>query len=465
MVGRRIRRGLVFLAALVGGAAVTVLVLVHTPWARSRALTFARDFVTRYNLVLETGSLSYNAVTRRITLTDVRLAAKGHEQRPFLVASRIEVQLPWTVYRRRFAIDHLEITNGIVDIYRDENDIVNLPPGSDRPTPEQPRRLDLRGLTLNGLDVQYTDAARNWGVKIPRIESELVNTTLGAKGNFAVRGELAFRLRDRVMTMAPFETVMTFDGSNVMLEEARLASTEIDAFIAGPIKRVLDSPTLDLTLKGSVNLDKAIKWVPPPPVPVSGMATIEGTITGPARDMVTDLKVSSNTLSVGRERHLDLAGPIRVTFESFSGHDLLITPESGGQIRAKFKVPWGRAAVSTAGAEWSGLDSHAALRLANVDPQADWRRVHRIRHVHVQRAAAIHHPQSLHRARRPRRGADDRHHQRDDRRRRLFLRARPRVARVHARRADEGPHQSRRGDAQHHERSRARAGQRRRRRR
>ena len=75
-------------------------------------------------------------------------------------------------------------------------------------------------------------------------------------------------------------------------------------------------------------------------------------------------------MSVGRERHLDLAGPIRVTFESFSGHDLLITPESGGQIRAKFKVPWGRAAVSTAGAEWSGLDSHAALRLADVDPQA-----------------------------------------------------------------------------------------------
>ncbi len=59
-----------------------------------------------------------------------------------------------------------------------------------------------------------------------------------------------------------------------------------------------------------------------------------------------------------------------MTFESFSGHDLLIAPKSGGQIRAKFKVPWGREAVSTASAEWSGLDSHAALRLANVDPQA-----------------------------------------------------------------------------------------------
>ena len=110
------------------------------------------------------------------------------------------------------------------------------------------------------------------------------------------------------MTMAPFETVMTFDGSNVMLEQARLSSPEIEAFLSGPINRVLDSPSLDLALKGSVNLDNAIKWVPPPPVPVTGMATIEGTITGPARNFALDLAVHSNTLDVGRERELGLAG-------------------------------------------------------------------------------------------------------------------------------------------------------------
>ena len=368
-MGRRIRRALIVLAAVVVGLILASLLAVHTPWARNRALTFARDFVERYNLVLEAGSLGYNAVSRRVTLTDVRLAAKGHEQRPFLVASRIEVQLPWTVYRRRFAIDHLEITKGIVDIYRDEHNVTNLPPGSNRPTPEQPRRLDIRGLTLRGLDVHYTDAARNWDLKVPGIESDLTNTALGAKGDFAVRGEMSFRLRERTMTMAPFETVMTFDGSNMLIEEARLSSSEIEAFIAGPIARVLDSPSLDLTLKGSVNLDKAMRWVPPPPVPVSGMATIEGTIKGPARNFATDLKVVSNTLAVGRERHLALSGPVRVTFEAFSGQDLVITPRSGGAVRAKFNVPWGRAAVSTAGAEWRGLDSHAALRMADVEAQ------------------------------------------------------------------------------------------------
>ena len=368
-MGRRIRRALIVLAAVVVGLILASVLALHTPWARDRALTFARDFVERYNLVLEADSLGYNAVTRRVTLTDVRLAAKGHEHRPFLAAGRIELQLPWTVYRRRFAIDHLEITKGVVDIYRDENNVTNLPPGSNRPTPEQPRRLDIRGLTLRGLDVHYTDAARNWGLNVPGIESELLNTPVGAKGDFGVSGEMSFRLRERTMTMAPFETVMTFDGSNVLIDEARLSSSEIEAFIAGPINRVLDSPSLDLTIKGSVNLDKAMRWVPPPPVPVSGMATIEGTIKGPVRNFATDLKVVSNTLAVGRERHLALSGPVRVTFEAFAGQDLVITPRSGGAVRAKFHVPWGRAAVSTAGAEWRGLDSHAALRMADVDAQ------------------------------------------------------------------------------------------------
>ena len=68
---------------------------------------------------------------------------------------------------------------------------------------------------------------------------------------------------------------------------------------------MLDSPSLELALKGSVNLDKAIKWVPPPPVPVTGMATIEGSITGPARNFATDLVVHSNTIDVGRERDLE----------------------------------------------------------------------------------------------------------------------------------------------------------------
>src|SRR5262245_40215591 len=209
MVGR-IRKGLIILTAVAVGLILAAILAIHTPMARSRALNWASNFLTRYHLELAAGNLSYNAITRRITLTDVRLAAEGFHDRPFLIAHRIEVKLPFSVYRRRFAIDHLVIEQGIVDIIRDRNNVVNLPP-STNPPPHGAAELDIRLLTLAGLDVQYEDQFRDWGVKVPRIESELLNTALGAKGNFGVRGELSFRLHERVMTMSPFETVMTFD--------------------------------------------------------------------------------------------------------------------------------------------------------------------------------------------------------------------------------------------------------------
>lgn len=369
-MGGRIRKTLSILAVAVAVGILAVFAVIHSPMARRQALAWSANFLTRYHLVLEAGSLGYNAVTRRITLTDVRLAAEGHRDRPFLTAGRIEVTLPWSVYRRRFAIEHLVIERGVVEIVRDEHDVVNLPPSSNGPPPERPRRIDLRSLTLNGLDVRYEDRLRDWGVTVPRIESELLATSLGAKGAFGVRGALAFRLKERVMTMAPFETPMTFDGSNVDLEHVRLASSEIDVVLSGDITRVLDSPSLELALKGRVNLDTAITWVPPPPVPVSGAAAIEGRIAGPARDFATNLTVTSQAIDIGRERGLTVTGPVSVTFRAFTGRDLVITPQSGGEIRAAFTVPWGKAAVSTATATWTGLDSQAALRMADVDPQA-----------------------------------------------------------------------------------------------
>lgn len=367
---RRIRKGLIILTALTVGLVLAAILAVHTPMARSRALAWASNFLTRYHLDLAAGNLSYNALTRRITLTDVRLAAEGHKDRPFLIAGRIEVKLPVSVFRRRFAIDHLVIDHGLVDIIRDKNNVTNLPPSSTSPPRDKPRELDIRSLTLNGLDVQYEDQFRDWGVKVPRIESELLNTAIGAKGNFGVRGGIVFRLHERTMTMAPFETVMTFDGSNVSLDKAQLSSSEIEAFLSGTIDRVLDSPSLALSLTGKVNLDKAIKWVPPPPVPVSGHAALDGKITGPARNFVVDLNVRSDAIDVGRERDLHLTGPIQVTLDAFSGHDLIISPQSGGSVRAKFRVPWGKAATSTAEADWKGVESAAALRMADVDPQA-----------------------------------------------------------------------------------------------
>ena len=95
-----IRRGLVILTIVIVGLIAAVAIAIHTPMARGRALGWASNFLKTYHLELEAGNLGYNALTRRITLTDVRLAAEGHHDRPFLIASRIEVRLPWSVFAR-----------------------------------------------------------------------------------------------------------------------------------------------------------------------------------------------------------------------------------------------------------------------------------------------------------------------------------------------------------------------------
>ena len=228
----------------------------------------------------------------------------------------------------------------------------------------------MHGLTLRGLDLKYDDEMRDWSIQVPRIESALVKSALGSEGSFAIRGETAVRIKQRTMTLAPIETVMTFDGSNVSLKDARFVSSEINAFISGPINRVLDSPYFDLGIKGVIDLKHATRWIPPPPVPVDGTVAIDGKLTGPMRGFVLTLATSSNDLSIGRERNVGMVGPVKMSLDATTGDEMTLIPQSGGEIRAAFKVPWDKTPPGTARAEWKGLDSQATFRMANVEPQA-----------------------------------------------------------------------------------------------
>lgn len=363
-LGRWLAIGLIAIVALVS----IVLLAAHTPWARARAFAWATDFATRYQLSLKAESLGYNALTRRVTLTDVRLAAIGHEDAPFLFAKRIEVKLPWTVYRGRFAMDHLDIESGVVDIRRDASGTTNLPPGSKGPAPENARRLDLRGLTFKPLDLRYVDLQHDFDLTMPGIETALSKSALGAEGAFAIRGQTLLRLKTRTLTLAPIEAEMTFDGSNVALNEAHLASAELNAVLNGTIHRVLDATFFELGLTGIVNLEPATKWAPPP-VPAAGVVNIAGTITGPFTLPVTKLHVTGSGISIGHEQNLSVDGPVVVTMDAFSGEGLSVKPATGGEIRTAFNVPWGKLPPSTARAEWRDLDAQSAFRMGEFAPQ------------------------------------------------------------------------------------------------
>ena len=80
-------RGLAIAAVLLAALIVSAVLVLHTSWARSRALTWAITLLdARYHLVLSARSFSYNAVTLRAAVDDVRLATRGLESAPFFAA-------------------------------------------------------------------------------------------------------------------------------------------------------------------------------------------------------------------------------------------------------------------------------------------------------------------------------------------------------------------------------------------
>ena len=362
----RLRRGLALGAAGVLAVVVVGVLALHSPWTRSRALSWAQaTLASRYDLVLTARDLSYNAVTRRASASDVSLAARGHEDAPFFSASHVAVRLPWSVYGGRFAIDHLEVDGGAVTIERDANGVSNLPAGAEAPALQQPRRLDLRGLQLRGFSVRHADRQHDVDLSVPGIEVSLARAASGASGSLAIRGATTLRVAERTLRLAPTDTDLEFDGSSVSLADLHIAADEADLTLSGRIDRVLDEATFNLSLAGAVNVARAAEWAPLP-VPVGGAARIAGGITGPVDDFTATLQVTSNTLVVGREQGLTGGGALRVTLDAATSDAFTIAPATGGEIRASFLLPFGDAPAA-AKAQWRGVDITSAFRLGDLD--------------------------------------------------------------------------------------------------
>jgi hypothetical protein len=366
-MGAKLWRGLAILAVLLAALMVSAFLVAHTSWARGRTLNWAIAFLdTRYRLVLSARTLDYNALTRRVAIDDVRLAARGHEDAPFFTAKRVEVRLPRSVYSGIFAIDSLVIDGGATDIIRDESGVSNLPPSSGGPASPVARRIDIRAIAFDGFNLRYIDRLRDLELSVPRMVANLNYGLAGAAGPFSIHGQTTFRRHLQTITLEPAEAQLTFDGSNISFENLPFTSADLGATVKGEVRRVLDSPSLDLSFDGVAHLGDAVRWVTSP-VPLSGSANVRGTLTGPPSEIEMTLNVSGDGISIGREAGVRIDGPIRITTAAASSDGLTITPATGGSIRASFEVPFTAAGARTH-VQYNGLDLRSAFRLGNVEP-------------------------------------------------------------------------------------------------
>lgn len=361
------------MAALVGA----LLVLVHTPAAKR----WSRDWLVRqvadgWQLDLATSRVDYNLFTGRVSLTDVGLAAPGHTDAPFFSAARVTVTLPWVIVRGIVRLSNLEVDGGRVLLVRENGTIVNLPPSSGAPPPALARNLDLRGLQLRGLDVDYVDRTGDVDVQVRDLRAELNAPgglpLVGRSGPITAASIMA-RIGERATTSGAVAGRMSFDGSNVVLEKFTAPFPEATVVADGRINRVLDDLRFALTLAGSLDLAAVAAWTPPP-VPVSGQGTFTGTFEGPLGGYELRATFGATQMTIARVPDVTLAGVLTLTSPRAVIEPLTITtPPQGGTARrgvfeGAFVYQFGDPGGSDLTGTYRDFDLDMALALYDQDP-------------------------------------------------------------------------------------------------
>ncbi len=230
--------------AVLAVAAIALLAVCTRRPVQTRILQWSiGELERRFDLDLTADSLSFNLVTLRVVMTNVRLAAVGHHDDPFFTAESVEVRLPWAVYRgraelrrggrrRRTRHDHAR------PVGRLEPAAGPRPPRSERAAAarRRPRRAASGSSTSSIAICSATSRSR-------RRASAPICPTLpatGATGPLAIDGTIAVRVKQRRVDVKPVSGTMVFDGSNVELEGITLDTTDGVFAMSGRITRALD---------------------------------------------------------------------------------------------------------------------------------------------------------------------------------------------------------------------------------
>jgi outer membrane protein assembly complex protein YaeT len=373
IVLKRAFRLLAIAAIAVVAIVAAGLLVLHTNPVQARILQWSvGELERRFDLDLIADDLHFNLATRRVTMTNVRLAALDHPDNPFFVADRVGVNLPWAVFRGRVRFDEVIVESGSVTISRDANGESNLPPGRGERDPNAPpRQIDIRGLQVRNLDFVYRDARNDIDISTPRIRTDLAwdSGAEGARGPFAIEEAVTVRVRDRQVTIQPITGGMTFKGSDVELEAVRLDTTDGVFVVSGEIDRALDQPTLDLTFNGTTELAQSSRWAAPP-IHIAGPAAIEARMTGAPSAFLLEATVVAERAEVGTERGVRIEADAQLTPDGVTVERSIIRPATGGEVQATVNLvfadnsPWAIKAIYT------GIDAASAFRLAEVRPLA-----------------------------------------------------------------------------------------------
>jgi hypothetical protein len=231
---RRFVRAVVATCAVILAVAfVTTLTVDLGPVLRARAETEGSRYMER---PMHIGRLSVHLWRGRFVVEDLLIEGLTPESRPFLIARRIDVSMPWnTLVNRRIVFDTIEMTDWrmYVELLKDGRH--NFPKFTPR-TPRGPSawtttlqyvRAHRGEFTYQDHGTPWSTVARNLDVIVTRPTSEYRGQASFSNGTVAIQ--------DYVPMRTDMRTTFRIDGGKVVLNRIDLLTDGTESVLTGVV--------------------------------------------------------------------------------------------------------------------------------------------------------------------------------------------------------------------------------------
>ena len=360
-VSRALWAGLV-IVVLLGG--------VHLPVARRLVLASASARLeAQTGIAASAARVSYNLLILEIDLHEIVLAAGSRP--PFARIDRARLNLAWSSLWSGVRIDEIEVIRPRVTLVPGAEG--TLPAAGTEEEEEATAdaagpvpRLALGRVRVDALDLSWNDPEDDLAVEINGLDLTLKPTEDGrSTGALRLRGTASVRSRSSTTLVERLEADLAFDGTDLDIERSVLvvgfASVELD----GQVRSLLAVPELDLTVRGSADLEQSTRAVGAE-IDAAGIVRVDGRLRGAAASPNVTLTWTGESLRLGTFVDVGLSADLSVS----SATVVLDTFEAelaGGRLSGSGRLD--RAGPNLGGtldAEWAGVDVETMLRGADL---------------------------------------------------------------------------------------------------
>ena len=230
---RIIRRGVVTCAVIMAVAFVTTVSVDLGPALKARAEAAASAYMER---PMHIGRMSIHLWLGRFVLEDLVIEGLTPEARPFLIAKRITVSMPWTtLVNRRIVFDAIEMTDWRMYVETFADGRHNFP----RFTRDRPRDPSAWTTTLQYVrafrgECAYTDHGTPWSVITRNLDVIVTRPTSEYRGQ-ARFSDGTVAIQNYVPMRADMSTTFRIVGGKVVLDRIDLTTDGAQSLLTGQV--------------------------------------------------------------------------------------------------------------------------------------------------------------------------------------------------------------------------------------